>query len=210
MRPGESGIRLAIGVSGAGKTHGIKGEVYAAARLHPVIVIDRMHEWSRGDGWARDVGTAAKMIKDGARLVIVRPPDAVAAAEQACAWARDYPGLAGVAIPEAHRVAPNASKLAIPVEDVACAWRHHKVALWLDTQRIALLSRTLTEQAREIRLYAIVGDLDTRVVAELGGRDLALLVRECAARLAAGQPGWHVRLGLVRVPPYEMRRDGQR
>jgi hypothetical protein len=207
MRDDEPGIRLSIGVSGAGKTHGIREDVYRAARAGlPVLVIDRMCEWERGDAGARDVATAARHVESGARLVVVRPSDAVAAAEEACAWARDYPGAAGVAIPEAHRVAPSSSKLPEALEDVACAWRHHRVALWVDTQRIALLSRTITEQARSIRLYAIVGDLDSRVVAELGGRELADCVHACAAKLADGEPGWHVELGLVRVPPYQVRR----
>jgi hypothetical protein len=207
VNPAESGIRVAIGVSGAGKTHGIRREVYSAAAHYPVIVLDRMHEWDRGDAGCTTVADAAKVIQAGARLVIVRPADVVSAAEAACLWARDYPGQAGVAIPEAHRPLPNGARLSPGAEDVACAWRHYKVSLWLDTQRFALLNRTITEQAREIKLYAVAGELDTRLVAELGGRELALLVRESAARLSKGEPGWHVALGLVRVPPYRLSRD---
>lgn len=202
MNPGEPGIRLAVGVSGAGKTHAIRADVYAAAKIHPVMVLDRMHEWTRGDAGARTVAEGAKAVQKGARLVIVRPSDIVSAAEDACAWARDYSGMAGVAIPEAHRAAPNQKPLPTALEDVACAWRHHRVALWLDTQRLALINRTLTEQARETRLFAIVGDLDLRAVSELGGKELVGAVRLCAERLARGEPGYHVRLGLVRLPPF--------
>lgn len=203
----EAGIRLSVGVSGAGKTFGVRREVCEAARAGvPVLVIDRMHEWERGDAGAFDVATAARYVDQGARLVIVRPRDVVAAAEEACAWARDRRELAGVALPEAHRIAPNGARLSDALEDCATAWRHFRVALWCDTQRISLLSRTITEQARTLRLYAIVGDLDARAVAELGGRELAEQVQEAARRLAGGEPGWHVELGLVRVPPYELRR----
>lgn len=208
LAPNEPGIRLSIGVSGAGKTYGVTRDVYRAAQAGtPVLVIDRMHEWTRGDAGARTIADAAKHVERGARLVIVRPADVVAASEDACAWARDFDGVAGVAIPEAHRACPNAGRLSPAIDDVATAWRHHRVALWLDTQRIALLNRTLTEQARVIRLYAIVGDLDTRVVSELGGRELAAAVRACAEKLAAGEPGWHVALGLVRTPPYHVVRE---
>lgn len=173
------------------------------------MVIDRMAEWDRGDAGARSVEQAAKLIDGGARLVIVRTSDAVRSAVEACGWARDHRELAGVAIPEAHRVAPNSGRLPTEIEDAACAWRHHRVSLWLDTQRIALLSRTLTEQARLIRIYAVVGELDLRTIAELGGRELGEAVRMCAARLHRGEPGWHVALGLVRTPPYALEREGQ-
>lgn len=215
LAPWEPGVRLNVGVSGSGKSHLIRRQIEQAARTIPVMVLDRMHEWTdvpadiapRARG-AKTVADAAKLVSDGARLVIVRPSDIVGASEEACAWARDYPDIAGVAVPEAHRVAPNARPLSTAVEDVACAWRHHRVALWLDTQRFALISRTLTEQARETNLFAIVGERDGQVIKELGGTALVTKVREAASRLAEGEPGWHVRLGLVRVPPYELRREG--
>lgn len=220
MRPSEPGIRLNVGISGAGKTHKAKAEVFAAAREIPVMVIDRMMEW---DGaplpagevvWVENVDAAKRAIEEGARLAIIRPLsgskgwDVVSMSEEACAWARDHRGVAGVCIPEAHRVAPNVGgKLPESIEDVACAWRHYKVALWLDTQRISLLSRTLTEQARVLSIFAVVGDRDLSVVKEIGGQELVDRVQECAAKLAAGQPGWHVELGLVRVPPFVIVRD---
>jgi hypothetical protein len=203
----DPGIRLAVGVSGAGKTYSIRADVYRAARECPVMVIDRMKEWTRGDAGVRSVADGARAVADGARLVIVRPQDVVQATEEACRWARDYSGLAGVAVPEAHRALPNGGRLAPAVEDCVTAWRHHRVALWLDTQRLSLLNRTVTEQARELRLFAIVGDLDLRAVSELGGRELVAAVRACAQRLADGEPGWHVQLGLVRVPPYRVVRE---
>lgn len=207
------GLRVSVGVSGAGKTFGIRSSVYSAARHHPVIVIDRMREWTTAPrdipaAGARTVADAVRAIEAGTRLVILRAPtvELDQAAELACAWARDAPYLAGVAIPEAHNIAPSGAKLSPALSDVATAWRHFKVALWLDTQRFALLSRTLTDTARELRLYALVGDRDLSVVRELGGPALAANCIEAAARLSRGEAGWHTRLGLVRVPPFELER----
>jgi hypothetical protein len=215
LGPHEAGIRLAVGVSGAGKTHGARSSVIAAARAGtPVIVVDRMREWNQTPADLHDrtrgatsIAEAAKAVNDGAAIVVVRTSNDVRASIDACAWARDHERLVGVCLPEAHRIAPNAGALPTAVEDVACAWRHYKVALWLDTQRLPLLNRTLTENAREVRLYAVTGDVDFARVRELGGRELERAVRECAARLARGEAGWHVRLGLVRVPPYVLARD---
>jgi hypothetical protein len=213
---GEAGIRVAVGVSGAGKTHGVRKQIYAAAEHMPVIVIDRMCEWSavpaRLSGRTQIVNSvfAAKgaISSGGVRLAIVQCKDAAKEAALACEWARDYPEIAGVAIPEAHRCAPNKGSLPQPIEDAACAWRHHRVALWLDTQRFALLSRTLVEQAREIRVYASgPRDVDA-VVAELGGPELSDAIRECGDRLARGEPGWHVRLQQTSIrPPYVLERE---
>lgn len=215
MDTAEPGIRLAVGISGTGKTHGIKQQIYRSACVMPVMVLDRMHEWNevppalagRTVG-CQTIAQAREHAKRGKRLIVVRPSDIIVASNEACAWARDWKGVAGVAIAEAHRVAPNVNSLPLAIDDVATAWRHHKVALWLDTQRFALLNRTLTEQARELRIYSVVGDRDLSVVSEIGGKALVASVMECAARLARNEPGWHVELGLVRTPPYDLKREG--
>jgi hypothetical protein len=212
-----SGLQVYVGVSGAGKTHAVRADVYRACRRGlPVIVIDRMHEWGTVPSdmraiasGATDIAQATDLIASGKRLVVLRAPgDVVKTAEDVCAWVRSYPGPAGVAIPEAHRAAPNAKPLPIPIEDIVCAWRHYQATVWCDTQRIALLNRTITEQARTLKLFAIVGDRDTKVVADIGGKALSEQVRECAVRLARGEPGWHVALDLARCPPYELSREG--
>ena len=204
MNPGDAGIRVAVGVSGSGKTHAVRHDVYTAASAHgmPIVVLDRMREWSRGDAHARTMTEARRHFEAGARLVLLRCEDVAAATVEACAWARDWPGRAGVAIPEAHRACPVHARLAPPVEDVVCAWRHYDVALWLDTQRFALMSRTVTEQARLVRLFATTGALDLRGISDLGGRELVQAVRLCGERLARGEQGWHVPLGVSRLPPY--------
>lgn len=204
---GKPGIRVSVGMSGAGKTHGIKREVLEAARVHPVLVIDRMAEWEEGDAGAYDVPTAVAEIEKGAKLVIVRPTDIDAATEAACRWAKRHRHeLTGLVFPEAQRAWPNGRISSHDAEDVITQFRHWRVAAWFDTQRIALLNRTVTEQAGDLRLYAIAGNLDLRVVDELGGSELVEAVRVCTRKLVDGEPGWHVRLGPLRVPPFRVSR----
>lgn len=207
-------IVVAVGVSGAGKTHGIRQSVYAHVRAGgAVTVVDRMREWSHvpsdlADAAAivPDVATATQAHAAGRRLAIVQSStDVVVTATHACELALQSRGA--VAIPEAHRVIPSGGRVPAPIEDVLTAWRHYGVTLWADTQRIALLSRLATEQARELRIYATVGDRDHAVLRELGGRELSDAAHEAARRLASGEPGWHIRLGLIRVPPYQLHRD---
>lgn len=206
------GINLAVGVSGSGKTHWVKNDVWRdTSSGMPVIVIDRMREWRSAPpgckaAGARTVKDAIRNIEKGARLSVVETRSVEADAEAACAWARDYPGLAGVALPEAHRIAPNGHPLTPAVEDVATAWRHHKVKLWLDTQRLALLSKTLTEQAGTIKVFSIFGQRDLAVIKEWGGKQLEAAVAENARQLAEGNPGYCVTLGAVRVPPFKSER----
>lgn len=209
-------ITLSVGVSGSGKTHGVRAAVFRAARSHPVIVIDRMAEWdkvpvdlarrTRGVVGLRE---AREAIRGGMRLAIVRDSrsDVAELFDRACRWAIKYPGLAGVACPEVHRACPNAAPLTANAEIAVTQWRHHKVALWLDTQRLPLLSRTVTEQATLLKLYAIVGDRDLSVVRSTWGHLCEAAVRECANRYARGEPGWHVALGLNRAPPFKLARD---
>lgn len=218
MLPHEPGIRLAVGVSRSGKTFGMERDVTRASERIPVVVIDRLAEWGR-NGFPPDVAQRTAIVSSfdrvqralerGKRLVVVRSVDARADAERACEWARDRAGVAGVAIPEAHRCFPNAGNLPRSVEDVACAWRHHEVAIWLDTQRLAKLHKDLTEQASacELRLYAILGARDRKVIAEDLDGDLLDPLNTIRDRFKGGdgERGWHVL--LPGAPPYEPRRE---
>lgn len=210
-----AGVKLSVGVSGSGKTYGIRRSVYNAVRAGvPVMVIDQVAEWSEvpsdiAAAGVYSVRDARASLQSGARLVIVRPPSGALGreAEAACAWAAEGGELRGIALPEAHRIAPVSSPLPPWLDTCTTRWRHHRVILWADTQRLSLLSRTITEQATELRLYAIVGDRDLSVLRATWGRELEAAVQECAARYARGEPGWHVRLGLVRAPPWSLHRD---
>lgn len=206
----DPGLRLAIGTSGAGKTYGTKREVYAAARGGvPVIVIDQMYEWTHADACVRTTREATALIAKGKRLVLVRAEDPVSAAEEACGWAiADRAKVRGVALPEAHNLLPSEGRLPPNAMKCVTAWRHFNVALWLDTQRLALLNRTCSEQSRTIRVYATIGDLDLLALKRVGGVPLMDAAAEAAERMARGEPGWHATLGLVRKPPFPLTRGG--
>lgn len=214
LRPTDAGLRLAIGVPGAGKTFGIMRDVYQAARMGvPCIVIDQTHEWKRADACVRTVAAAvAALDAKKARLVIVRADDDTAAAEEACAWAvigREQAasrglGVRGVVFPEAHNLFPSEGRLQPYSKKVATAWRHFHVAAWCDTQRPALLSRTVVDLAGEVRVYAVTGDVDHKALAGIGGRELSEAAHEACARMESGKRGWHVTLGLIRKGPYKL------
>jgi hypothetical protein len=219
------GIHLAVGVSGAGKTYGVRAAVYAAARSMQLIVIDRMAEWRSVPGWLEGRVAGVSTVKEavaalhgrsrwgtGIRVAIVRGTtgDIAEALEEACAWAVASKAPRGVVCSEAHRAAPNTGngKMSPSLDACVTAWRHHRVALWLDTQRLSRLNRTITEQASEdLKLYTITGDLDLASVRKTWGKELVAALAVCAQRFAAGQKGWHVKLGPVRLPPFKPVRD---
>lgn len=211
MLPTDSGVRLAVGLPGHGKTHGIRRDLFAAVRAYPCIVVDRTYEWTRPPGSlvpreiadvtarAATVAEAAALVDAGKRLVIVSTSEDVAdVAEQALRWARFYRGKAGVAVSEAHNAFPVNRPLGRYAMDAATAWRHFEVSLWLDTQRLALLARSF-DLAQSIRIYS-APDSDAERLRAIGGRALVAAVRECGARNAPvsmggrGEPGWHVAL----------------
>lgn len=195
----------------------MKRSVERASERIPVIVIDRIGtDWTR---YPADVAPRVAVVSSmeraiaaadkGRRLIVVRTKDVAAVAEQACAWARDRAGVAGVAVPEAHRAFPNTSKrLPEPVEDCVCAWAHHNVALWVDSQRFAKLHKDITEQAAgsELRLFAILGARDRASIAEDVDAAIIPKLDEIRDRWQGGrgERGWHVR--LPSAPPYALER----
>lgn len=215
LRPSDPGVRVSIGVSRSGKTYGIRNDVIAAARDGvPIIVIDRTREWTSAPVSltsvacrVRTVDQAARMIERGVRLAVLETKETAPAALEACAWACSFAGLAGVAFPEGHHVAPRTTK-ALPeaLDEAINAWAHNNVALWIDSQRAAKLHADVVENATELRFYAMVGFRDLQSLREYASPELADRCREAAERMAAGQPGWHVRLGTHRGGPYELRR----
>lgn len=222
---GSPGLWISIGRSGSGKTYGIRQQLYRAARRIPIVALDLMGEWTPKPGVVvglpRDlarvtcvvssVEKATRYIERGARLAIVQPPSSTEVtdvAEEACAWAwrRNASSVRGVAIPEAHRVAPQ-GKLSPAIGAVVTAWRHGRVAAWLDTQRFALLNRTAIEQATETRIHA-VGRRDREAIAkDFGADELNAALAECARRMRAGQPGWHVKVDIAADGPFDLERE---
>lgn len=214
------GLTVHAGMSGAGKTHAIRAEVWEYARAGvPVLVIDRMREWTavppdlhgaaRG---ASSVESAKKCIEGGTRLVVVRPRINAGrdAAEAAFQWACEHEGLAAVAIPEAHAAIPKTLPLDGSSEWTAAVlgeWRHHNVRVWADSQRFAKLNTELVELAHTLRLFAMAGPNDIRrlhEVVDYGGDELRAQIGEAAARVGRGDRGWHVHLTLDRRPPFDL------
>ena len=206
-----SGISLSVGVSGSGKTYGIKQQVYrAVSNGMRVIVIDRLHEWRAVPRAIADRTGVFDSVREaivkkpdkGGNLTLVRSRDMELDAERVCQWAMRT-GNVGIAISEAHRVLANRAVLPRgALGDVLTSGRHRNIRLWLDTQRLALLSKTATEQAANVRVYTIVGDRDKSVLKTTWGTALLAAVEECGAKLARGEAGWHVRLGPSRLGPY--------
>jgi hypothetical protein len=212
----EPGLRVSIGIPRSGKTHGIRSGVFrAAAAGVPVLVLDQNGEWTSAPAslrtvvaGVRSVERAARAVESGARLVVVRTDDVERDAAAACEWAAGYAGVAGVACPEGHAVLPSGRKrLPKPIERAVTAWAHERVSLWVDSQSLWQLHRTVSSNAALLRCYAMVSDKDLAQAADLGGRELAERIRECTAKLARGEAGWHVRLGLLRLPPYTITRE---
>lgn len=214
------GLRLSVGVSRSGKTFGLRRQVYRAVRAGvPVVVLDRMREWTSlppdvaqvAVGATPDAGVrmAAEWLRTGARLAIVQTNNVEADAQLAAEWAvADRDEHRGLAISEVHRVAPNTgARLPEYLENVALAWAHHNVSFWCDTQRLARLHRDFTEQGREARVYATGGQLDLARLKEWGGQELSTAALEAARRFLAGEPGWHVKIRTVALPPYELERE---
>jgi hypothetical protein len=216
LRPDEPGIRLSVGASGSGKSYKNRSEILVAVLSYPVVVLDRQREWTDATrrirvppnvaavtAGATTMAEARQRIAEGRRLIVLQTSDPERAAIEACAWARDA-GRAGIAFPEAHRVFPNNGRLDPAANDIASAWRHSAASVWLDTQRFSKLNRDLTEAVRDLRIFAFAGELDLAVVRSIGSRALETQIIEAARRLERGEPGWHVRKGLVRLPPFDL------
>lgn len=215
------GLHVAIGVSGAGKTHGLREGIYSAARDGmPIVVLDQTHEWNevpedlapftRG---TVNVAEAQRHVQAGARIVIVRQDgDPEELGRYLCAWAARHPGPSGVAFSEAQMIMPaNVARLPAEILKVATQWRHPRtcVGMWADTQRFALIHNTIIGNARDLRVYGISGASDFAKAREIGDRALEEALRECAWRLQDYQEGrnpngvgWHVRMGVSKLPPY--------
>ncbi len=208
----DKGVRLAVGLPGHGKTYGIRRDVFAFARGAPIIVLDLTHEWAPGEEGGRipreladvasragNVAAAAALIDQGARLVIVTTDDdPEKVADDALRWCVSRDGLSGLAIPEAHMCFPVHKPLSKWARKATSAWRHHDVALWVDTQRLSFINRSF-DLAQLIRVYSAT-DADASILRAIGGVELVKAVRECGMRNAPkehggkGEPGHHVAL----------------
>lgn len=219
----QAGLTTHGGLSGAGKTHLITEEIFSFVRHgFCAITIDRMNEVDHVPDdmvpFTAAASTVDELIKYGLGSSIlygvVKPSMANVEDEtdRACQWAMADPILRGVAIPEGHRAIPkNGQMVMTHVASIITEWRHHNVALWIDTQRFAKLNTDVVELSKTVRLFAMSGRLDLASCIDLGGRELAEAVKICADYLDRGERGWHVNLGFRRSPPFQIvAPDGRR
>lgn len=206
--PWEPGVRLSVGVSRSGKTYRLRRIYFQAATRIPLIILDRTREiqqvpaplgpYTAGCSSVRE---AIEYLEKGKRIVVVQVTDCQNEMERACEWARKYPGVAGIAMSEAHRAFPNGKPLMPASDDAITAWAHFKVAMFLDTQRLAKIDTTVSENASELCLFTCTGSNDFDRMRDIGGRELEAAVREAGNRFDRGEPGWHVKLGVTRRAP---------
>lgn len=212
--PWEPGVRLSVGVSRSGKTYRLRRIYFQAATRIPLIILDRTREitavptpLASHTAGCDTVKEAIGHLERGKRVVIVRINECVGEMERACDWARKQPRTAGVAMSEAHRAFPLAKPLGPAADDCITAWAHCNVAMFLDTQRLAKIETTVSENASELCLFTCTGTNDFDRMRDIGGRELVDAVREAGARFDQGQPGWHVKLGVTRRGPYTLVRE---
>lgn len=226
LEPQEDGCRVALGTCGSGKSHGIERDLRVAVEFFPIVVVDVAGEWRKGPPGtvlARDVSDASFQIENGARMAIIRPDgadleDLARLVDDVFAWAiaRSTPdaehATAGVAVSEGSMVWPNGCRLAASTRKAMTQWRHCHVATWIDVQRSAELSPTITDLARETRCYAMGGPHEVKRLYAMGGTELVLAVRECMELFQDGGgargtgQGYHVTLDESRMGPYEVTR----
>jgi len=182
--------------------------------------------------WCRvpDARTAAAALADGFGLVLVQPgaaeldlpPDAphdlrmrplAPLVDELGAACIAHPGPAILVLPEAHTSAREGYPLPPSLRSIVHRWRHPSVnaGLWYDTQHFADVSKDLERAARYLYLFANGSAVDLRKIRELGGTVggpmLEAAIIEAGKRATKGQPGYHVRLGMLdRGGPYKLRR----
>lgn len=221
--PEDPGVRIYFGTPGSGKSYKLKQDTIAAARSRVVIVVDATREYADDNGSLMFVPPPGMVIQ-GARTVprVLERLDTMKAGiivYHPRVWIEDTTALVsvlairgnqkpriGIAISEAHNLMPNGQPLTPGFDAVVTRWRHLHLAAWFDTQRPARLARTVTELATVVHLFAVNGPRDADAVAELvtEPKDLYAANDEACRRFAAGEAGWHVRLGINRSPPYDL------
>lgn len=204
------GIYGYFGISGSGKSHAMRQDILTAyKRGDRILILDIAEEWNtapRGVNARRyqSIGLAVQNLDTGnIRLAIVQDFDIDSdQAELAATWAIESEG--SLAIPEAHNVYPAEKRRpSKSLDKLITAWRHRRAALYWDSQRISRMNRTVVEQTTALHMFAVVGDRDLDVVAGIN-RELPSYALEAAIKLQQGEPGYHVALGLSRLPPYRL------
>lgn len=198
LHPTDSGLSLAVGLQGSGKSFGMGDSYQKSARAGmDVIVVDRNCEVRTIPPDLAPLAcvvpttaVARRALRAGKRLVYVQPATSSDFEQvwDACRWAMEKrrAGLVrGVAFPEAHDFAPNEQRvLDESLSELVAKWRHRDARAWFDTQRLSMLNATLYNACfgGEVRVYAQRGPRDIDIVKQLGGAAMAAGVLKCADR----------------------------
>lgn len=203
-----------VGIPRSGKSFTERVDAIAAARAgHSTLWFDPNEEThtlpsdlSVSGHFVTEAALAKLRAAPPGHVAVVRVPLTPANFDAAAEWAMESSG--SIVMPEAHNGAPNALRTLPPnASRLTTAFRHRGASLFWDSQRLALINVTLRENTAEnLHVFATTGLADRQVLRDMGGYELEAAALEAARRMQAGQPGWHVKLGLVRLPPYTLER----
>lgn len=202
-----------VGVSGSGKT-------YAGARIAErcydmggrVLVLDIHREWSRQAqrpfAIVASPADCDRATAKGWRYLVAQPPDMVRMSHTPLIeWALRKRGVL-VVVTEAHNYWPAHARpgagLDQPSAELLTAYRHYGCGFVADSQRISQLSKTCTEQSTTLRVFAVVGNRDLQVLAEIAP-GLTDAATQAAALSHRGYKGYHAKVDMFsRVGPFPL------
>lgn len=215
LPPEFSRVQVHVGVSGSGKTYRAQRLAERAAQLGAkVLVIDIHREFTKEGRLPMAVVSEPahcdKAVAAGHRFLVAQPAEFLGLAHaRLIEWGLRSRDTLFV-ITEAHRYWPSHARpgvaLDAPSAELLTAYRHFGCGLIADTQRAAALSKTATEQASILRVFATVGRRDLDVLDDYA-RGLAQAATDAAGRLARGEAGWHVCVDTrTRMGPFTLTR----
>ncbi len=215
IRPG---VRIHVGLPGAGKTHTMLFELEAfTIGGVPVIVFDRNREIKAWPGPSEILDSKKfrdlRALKAGILYIVYDElNETLMNYRHAIRLAKHYrdelvkkrPEItlaAGIAVPEAHLLLPKAGGN-LEIVSATTLWRHRKLALWFDTQRLALLNTTAVEVARGpnaggLRLFPMGGHNDLKLVKAMGGKPLMEMMYAVNKGYSKGVKGVYIDCALT-------------
>lgn len=225
IRPG---IRMHVGLPGAGKTQTMLFEMQAMnIGGVPIIAFDRngeIKEWPGkkvklfGSRRPKVDGSAAfRKLKDLEPGTLYIVYDSLLNTQGNYKHAiriadtyydtlhKKYPNaklVAGIAIPEAHLLLPKSGG-DLEILEATTGWRHRKLALWFDGQRMAILNTTAVEVSRgpnagALRIFPMGGHNDLKLIREMGGDELEVLMDEVNNLYEKGHKGAFIDCALTK------------
>lgn len=215
IRPG---VRTHVGLPGAGKTKTMLFELQALTiGKVPAIAFDRNREIKTWPGPSKTFSTKEfRQLKELEAGVLYLVYDELSNTKMNYIWAielaqryrdklvkknPDAKLAVGIAVPEAHLLLPKSGG-DLRILEATTAWRHRKLALWYDTQRIALLNTTAVEVSRGpdaggLRLFPMGGHNDLKLIKAMGGKPLMALMDKVNNAYSQGIKGTFIDCALV-------------